>query len=186
MVKTETLTVTLAALLLGGWAWAGNEDTNPPPQTLRAELDLTDGSHIIGIPKIESVPVQTSYARMDIPLRQILSMKMDDDHETASLVLSNGDKLKGVVALKPLDLTTVFGPVKVNIEHLRTIIVSSGEGMPAILARSLVLHYSFDRDEGVVVTDQSPKKNNGSIRGAQFATKGKSGGGMQFDGANQP
>jgi len=113
----------IAACAASSWGEVAQTNT-----TLRLAIDLADGSHIIGIPKIESVSVQTAYAKMDIPLKQITSVKMEDDHETASLDLSNGDKLKGVLTLKPLDLTTVFGPVKVGIEHLRTIVVSSGNG----------------------------------------------------------
>ena len=35
---------------------------------LRLAMDLVDGSHIIGVPEIKSITVQTSYAKMDIPL----------------------------------------------------------------------------------------------------------------------
>ena len=59
-------------------------------------LDLADGSYVIGMPSIKSVPVQTPYAKIDIPLREILSMEIGDDHETASFELRNGDRLKGV------------------------------------------------------------------------------------------
>ena len=147
-MRTATTVVTLAAWLVGGWALGGSEDTNQPPPALRLELDLVDGSHVIGIPKIESMPLQTAYARMDIPLKFIVSVKVADDHETASLDLVNGDKLKGVISLKPLELTTVFGPVKIGVEHLRGFTVASGEGLSSILARGLFLYYSFDKDEG--------------------------------------
>ena len=36
------------------------------------------------------------------------------DHENASLDLIKGDKLKGVVTLKTLELATLFGSVKVG------------------------------------------------------------------------
>lgn len=54
--------MTLSALLFLDTASAG-EDKKAEPQ-LRLEVDLVDGSHIIGVPGIESVPVQTSYAKM--------------------------------------------------------------------------------------------------------------------------
>jgi len=183
-MKTGTIAVTLAASLLGGWAWAENEVPRQPPQAVRLELELTDGSRVIGVPKIESVPVQTVYARMDIPLKQITSVKMEDDHETASFDLSNGDKLKGVITLKPLELTTLFGPVQIGIEHVRAIMVSSGEGLPAALARSLVLYYPFDRDEGGQVTDKSGKNNDGKVNGATWTAQGRAGGAYDFDGVD--
>lgn len=55
--------ILLAVMLIGGWAWAGDGGTN---QALRLELDLLDGSHIIGAPAIASVPVQTPYAKIAI------------------------------------------------------------------------------------------------------------------------
>jgi len=170
-----------AAAVLVGTAWAEPERAGRP---LRLELDLVDGSHIIGTTSIESVPVQTTYAKMDIPLKQILTIKMGDDHETAALDLCNGDKLKGVVTLEPLELTTLFSSVKVGIEHVQKIVVSTGEGLPATLKRGLVLHYSFDRDEGGTVTDKSGKNHDGKVNGAQWTAKGKRGGACQFDGSS--
>jgi hypothetical protein len=69
-------------------------------------LDLVDGSRVIGAPSIKSVPVQTPYATMDIALEQIKSIKIEDDHEAAAFELQNGDKLKGVFNLGPLEPET--------------------------------------------------------------------------------
>lgn len=103
-----------------------------PEPTVRLEIDLVDGSHIIGVPAIKSVPVQTSYAKMDVPLREIRTIKIDADHETASVDLQNGDKLKGVVSLVPIKLETVFGKVSIDIEHIRELrVVLSGGVLPA-------------------------------------------------------
>ena len=60
-------------------AWAGEDNTN---HLLRLELSLADGSRIIGTPAIKSIPVQTSYAKMDVPLKHILTIKIGEDHET--------------------------------------------------------------------------------------------------------
>ena len=110
-VDMKKLTFCMAvssAMALVGTAWAGKDKEEPQ---LRLELDLVDGSHIIGTPDIESVPVQTSYAKMDIDLKQILTIKIAEDHENASIDLRNGDKLKGVINLEPIKLETVFGNV---------------------------------------------------------------------------
>ncbi len=93
--------------------------------TLRLSVDLVDGSHIIGTPGITNVPVQTSYAKMDVPLTQIQSLKIDADHETVTLNLRNGDKLTGVISLKPIELKTLFGTVSVGIEHIKELRVAS-------------------------------------------------------------
>ena len=61
------------ALGLSGSAWAGQDNTNQAPKELRLELNLIDGSRTIGVPTIESVPIQTSYPKMDVPLKQVLA-----------------------------------------------------------------------------------------------------------------
>jgi hypothetical protein len=184
-MKTTTVTAALAALLLCGWAWAGSEDTNQAPQALRLELDLTDGSRVIGVPAIESVPVQTAYAKMDIPLKQILAVKMDENHETASLDLVNGDRIKGAVALGPLKLATVFGDISLGVEHIHRLrVCPPGGALPETLRKNVVLCYFFDRDDGDVVTDRSRAENNGAVRGPRFTADGKSGGALWFDGVD--
>jgi len=161
-------------------AWGEETQTNT---TLRLELDLVDGSHIIGVPGIEAVPVQTSYAKMDVPLKQVLAIKVDENHETASLVLRNGDKLTGVISLKPIELATVFGTVAVGIEHVKEIgVVLSGGALPESLKKGLVLCYSFDRDENGKVTDFSGKGNHGRMINAKRTSSEQSGGAVEFDG----
>jgi hypothetical protein len=153
--------------------------------TLRLSVDLVDGSRLIGIPGITNVPVQTSYAKMDVPLTQIRSLKIGDDHETVTLILLNGDKLTGVISLKPIDLKTVFGTVSVGIEHIKEIgVVLSGGALPESLKKGLVLCYSFDRDEDGKVTDFSGKENHGKTHGTTWTPEGKVGGACRFPGTD--
>jgi hypothetical protein len=105
-------------------SWGEEAQTNA---TLSLAIDLVDGSRLIGTPGIATVPVQTSYAKMDVPLTQIQALKIGDDHETVTLNLRNGDKLTGVISLAPITLKTVFGTVAVGIEHIKQLdIVLSG------------------------------------------------------------
>lgn len=159
-------------------------DDQEPKQILRLALDLTDGSHIIGTPSLSFIPVQTSYAKMSIPVTEILNMTMDDNHETASFELANGDRLTGTFDLGPLELDTVFGKVSVGIEHIRSLHVRRGDGVSLLkkLKDNLVLNYSFDRDDGDRVTDLSGKGNHGIVHGARWAARGKVGGAFSFDG----
>jgi len=58
---------------------------------------------------------------------------------------------------------------------------------PRILAdpsSNLVLHYTFDSNDGSVVLDQSGNGNTGIVHGATWTSGGKLGGGMTFDGLN--
>ena len=173
--------VTLSAQLILGTALAG-EDKKVEPQP-RLELDLVDGSHIIGSPGIESVAVQTSYAKMNVALKEILVIRLEADHETATLDLRNGDKLKGVVSLGPIKLETVYGSVTVGIEHVRQLaVVISGGPLPDALRQGLVLYYPFDKDEDGKVIDTSGKKTEGEVRGAKWTSQGKVGGAYRFSG----
>ena len=75
-MKTKTGIAFLVALGLSGSAWVGQDNTNQAPKELRLELNLIDGSRTIGVPTIESVLIQTSYAKMDVPLKQVLAIKV--------------------------------------------------------------------------------------------------------------
>jgi hypothetical protein len=151
---------------------------------LRLALDLADGSHIIGVPSITSIPVQTSYAKMDIPLEKIVSIEIKDDHETASIELQNGDKLKGVVDLSAIELKTIFGKHSIGVEHITNIQVSRERQLSATIKKGLVLYYSFDEGKKDKVADLSGKMNEGTVYGAERTSKGKKGGGCEFNGSS--
>lgn len=121
----------LMTMTMAGAAWAGED--KPEPQ-VRLELDLVDASYISGVPGIESVPVQTPYAKMDIPLKQILTLTIGEDHETAAVEMRNGDKLKGVVNIEPIKLETAFGKVTIGVEHIRKLDVVLSGGAPSEIA----------------------------------------------------
>jgi hypothetical protein len=175
----------LATMAVVGRSWAGLDMTSEAPQQPRLELVLVDGSRIIGVTGVQSVRMETSYAKMDVPLKQVLAIKVDENHETASLDLRNGDKLKGVINLEPMKLDTAFGKVSIGIEHIKEVRVTlTGGALPEALKRGLVLHYSFDRDEGVRVPDESGKENAGEVKGPKWTPKGKSGGACSFDGVD--
>ena len=172
--------VALTATALVSSAWAGKDKEEPQ---IRLELDLADGSRVIGTPNIETVPMQTSYAKMDVPLKEILAIKLGEDHETAIFDLRNGDKLKGVVSLGPIKLGTLFGKVSVGIEHVRQLaVVISGGPLPDALRQGLVLYYSFDRAEDGKVMDKGGKGHDGIVHGAAWTRDGKVGGAYDFNG----
>ena len=135
---------------------AAGEETVPKESPLRLEVDLVDGSRLIGTPVIATVPVQTSYAKMDVPLTQIQALKIGDDHETVTLNLRNGDTLTGVISLKPIKLETLFGPASIGIEHIKRFQVLSGDSMDGVLKTSIL-------PAGWVVTDIPPRQHSFSI-----------------------
>jgi len=163
-----------------GWAEGGKTEAD-----VFFSLDLVDGSRIIGVPGIKSVSIVTPYAKMDIALEQILSIKMKDDHERAEIELRNGDKMQGVVTLRPLDIETIVGHVSIGIEHIRSIEVHrNGRGsVPAELRRGLVLHYAFNK-ERTTVEDDSGQGNHGVIHGAELTTDEERTSVCRFDGVD--
>lgn len=174
-------------LALAALVASAGEDAVLKAQPLRLELDLVDGSHIIGIPALATVPVETPYAKMNVPLNQILFLSVGDDHETAALALRNGDKVKGVLGLRELRMRTVFGDVTIQPVLIRKLDCMEGNGgarVPEHLRKDLALYYSFDRNEEGNVTDQSGKRNHGKPQGVEWTPGGKAGGAYRFDGVN--
>ena len=132
MKRLKIMLVACAFVTVSQRVWSAELQTN---KVLTVILELSDGSRVIGTPVITSVPVQTSYAKMDVPLTQITALKIGDDHETVTLNLRNGDKLTGVISLKPIEMNTVFGTVTVGIEHIQQldIVLSGGTGQKGLV-----------------------------------------------------
>jgi hypothetical protein len=152
--------------------------------SLRLAVDLVDGSHIIGVPTVSSISIQTAYAKIDLPIRQIRSVAKSKDHEKATVTLWNGDRLNATLMLDCLEMITGFGKVSLNVNHVAFLRVcrEGGIPLPEHLKDSLVLYYPFDEDEGDVVTDYSWKTDPGDIVGATWVRSGKIGGAYDFDG----
>ena len=150
---------------------------------LALAVDLSDGSHLIGEPTIQSVSLQMPYTRIDIPLAKISIITIAGDNRTASFELKNGDRLKGTLDLASIDLTTVFGNVTVRIEHVTAMqVLPCGDAvLPADLKKNLALYYSFDRDAvRGKLTDQSGNGRHGTVHGATAVKNGKVGGAFKF------
>ena len=138
MSRFKYCMVILTVLSLVPMGWADRSKVTSTP--LRLAIELVDGSHIRGCPSIQFVPIQTPYARLDLPLQQINRIEMDDDHEKASLEMRNGDHINGVINLEPFELETVFGRVSVGVEYLRTVeVLNSGGTLTAEEIRQLGL-----------------------------------------------
>ena len=57
--------------------------------------------------------------------------------------------------------------------------------LSASLRKDLVLHYSFDRDGGDMVSDRSEKGNHGTVHNSKWTSTGRVGGGYEFAGPAQ-
>lgn len=62
--------------------------------------------------------------------------------------------------------------------------VAAGGALAADAPKGLVLHLTFDKQEGAVVADASGQKNTGQAMGAKWSASGKKGGAYEFAGNN--
>lgn len=160
---------------------AATEVPEAPVPALRLRVDLADGSHLIGIPNIESLPVRTPYAQTNIAFNRIRSIKLENDPASGTIQLKNGDVVTGVPSLEALQLQTLFGHVSVDFRHIGFVTVDTGGPCPIDVTEGLVLYYPFDA-EGPQVEDLSGKKHHGVNRGATHTPDGKCRAAFAFDG----
>jgi hypothetical protein len=78
---------------------AAADETNP---VLRLTVDLIDGSRIVGIPTLETVRIQATYAKLEVPLKEVRTIQVDPNRAGVSVEMQNGDKLKGMLSLEAL------------------------------------------------------------------------------------
>lgn len=145
-------------------------------------LDLSDGSRIIGITPLRTLPLRSpAVGDIKIPIERIRSVKMDADIKTARVTLRNGDTLNGAVTLATVEITALFGKATVRLADLREMQVrSTAGGAPT---DGLILHFSFNQEGEQIVDDSG--KHVGTVLGATFEPHGKSGGCYRFSGAGQ-
>ncbi len=175
----------LALLFLCAWALVarGQDDTVPATAPrVHLVLELSDGSRIIGTPSIDRLKMISSEADLDIPLSLLGSVEFSGTNRRARANFRNGDLLNGQLAATEIAVKTIFGQAVIPMDQIRRMRVIGG-GM--VLPDGLVLHYTFDRDEGGRVTDKSGAGNHGEVHGATFTSEGKAGGAMSFNGDKQ-
>lgn len=110
-------------------AWPEPERFEKP---VRLELNLFDGSRIFGSTDMESAPLHTAFAEIDVPLSAVMTVEFNDNSETAVVRFRSGDRLTGAIALESISLETIFGKVSIDIEHIRNLrVMMPGARLPA-------------------------------------------------------
>lgn len=97
-------------------------------QTAGIFLQLDDGSRLLGTASIQSFPIQTSYAKMEIPFALIDQIRFDNDHQTVTISLKNGDRQQGSAAIDRIELQTLFGKVNIDRKHILHLQMKDGRG----------------------------------------------------------
>lgn len=155
---------------------------------LQLVVELRDGSRVIGVPSIESLPVRTSFAKVTLPLKQITTVEFGEDRQIAKVNCANGDIIQGSLDINAISLKTSFNTVSLQPKDIVRITVQGGTGASTLIGpikKGLVLYYSFDKDEGKAVTDQSGKGSDGENHGSKWTSRGAVGGALSFEGEGE-
>ncbi|HAS83865.1 MAG TPA: hypothetical protein DCS43_14620 [Verrucomicrobia bacterium] len=131
-------------MALVGTAWAGVDSTNQTAAQLRLDVELVDGSRIIGVPDIASMPVQTAYAKMDIPLAQISTIAIQPGQTNVTVRLANGDSLTGTLVRPDLPIDTIMGPLQVPVSIITKISISNRGNKPLSMGDGPIAFCGFN------------------------------------------
>jgi hypothetical protein len=135
---------------------------------VRVTLNLTDGSRVIGIAELPALAVRSeTLGRIEIPLEKVRGVKFDANHESATVTLSNGDRVQGAIGVETLALRTLVGRVTIPLNVVRDLAVTAAP-TDAGLREGLVAYYPFKGD----AKDYSGNENHGKVVGAEFAAVG--------------
>lgn len=94
---------------------------------LQITVELADGSSILGQPKFESMPLQTSFAKVSIALNLLTSISFAEDHRQVTVKFQNGDSLQGVTDLKAIQMSTIFGDVNIPVDLIVRLTLHEGQ-----------------------------------------------------------
>jgi len=153
------------------------------PPVMKLNLDLTDGSQILGKPEIDTLVLATDYAEMKIALKLVQTVEFQEDHTSVAVSLNNGDSLRGKLKADEIRMDTLFGKVKIASRLITRLEVIYDGGDDIAGTKDMVLYFPFDRDEGGTVTDKSRQGNNGTVKAAKWVKDERRGGAYEFDGS---
>jgi len=107
-------------------AEAAPADPGKPPAPLSLIVELTDGSRLVGTAEIDTLPFIAKYGRMALVMKEMASVTLGEDRETAKVAMRNGDNLQGVLDIGDLKLRTLLGELSVPIRHV--VRITAGDG----------------------------------------------------------
>ena len=93
-------------------------------QATHFNVNLTDGSRIIAASALETIPLETSFAKLEIPIADIQKIRFDADGPAARFKLQNDDRLTGSLPTESFQFQTIFGEVAIRPEHLQNIVAT--------------------------------------------------------------
>jgi hypothetical protein len=167
-----------AVLALAG---PGDPPQNADHVPLRLYIDLTDGSHLVGIPLLPEIVLKTSYGEVKLVYKQIESILINKDPSSLVVQLQNGDRIRGSTSMSEIKVKTLVGTHAISLKWITSINVAPG-GESVVPKDGLILYYSFNQDDGDTVKDRSGRGNDGKVHAARWVSAGKRGGAYEFNG----
>ena len=76
---------------------------------VRATLELTDGSRLVGTPLAKTLPLKLDFATLELPLDKIRQCEIRRKEESVVVKLQNGDQTTGMLTVDKFPLETVLG-----------------------------------------------------------------------------
>jgi hypothetical protein len=144
---------TFVLLLVGALGLArGLEGEQPLANPLRLEVNLADGSLLVGETSLEKLPlIHEGMGTIDIQLGFVDTISFSQDQPPVSVVLRNGDMIHGAIAGSfEFPLKTLAGQVSVRMGGIREIRVHPGGSDRVVDWVSLPFPGNSDwRDRGV-------------------------------------
>ncbi len=117
------LTSIILAVMTGLFAtnvMAGDSGKN----TLPVAVDVKDGSRVVGTISVESARFIATYGSMKLAFRDIKTVEMSADHETAKIAMVNGDSLQGVLSLDKLTISSLIGDIDISLSSVTKITIT--------------------------------------------------------------
>ena len=108
--------VAVSVMLIAVGSTTASDDAEKAPVPVIAAL--VDGSHVIGVPSLSSMPLKTTYGKLDVPVRDLWGIRFPKEGRTVGMALRNGDFLTGELLLESLDVSTLFGRASIDLEHV--------------------------------------------------------------------
>ena len=89
-----------------------------PERVIRATMDLTDGSRLIGIPLQSTLPLALSYMEPMVPCELIRTCEFSHNPDRITLHLHNGDRMSGSPRITHFPITTILGNLSPQLSQI--------------------------------------------------------------------
>ena len=161
-----------------------NEDTvSRPSEAWKLQVDLVDGSRIVGEPENKSLQLDVEFERLQIPLDRVRQARWLNDRRSVRVELRNRDVITGRITAKQIAMSTLFGDVTLKTSQMKALEVIPANRLGWLPSeRDLVLYFSFDRDDGTKVVNHASDQLHGRASNVRWIHDGRRGGAVDLDG----